>query len=1123
MHANKHSLAHTIINFTELLRHDTNMLAFYRENKGLKYVLVELYKKYGAKSRYIHIDPGISYALNHLARVLYLNKRINNLDEKVPIEKNLESKSKLVSKKQMLTNVIDGQSNNNELPRKCSHPDCFNEETKFKKFKECSDCMGRAAYCSSKCRKDHIAHHRRIECEGHQRQFRNRMVETGKKLSKNKSPSFKQTNFEALKQPLPLPSLQEHRHIYSRRVSENLNTGTNNLMMLDRGVSEPSSCASNQPANGKKLIKFSSMNDNCRRNWFTSTSGSNVANTESEINSGANALPTSISSSNRPHYIKNSNIKETKSFNPSMRRLSSGYHNEHRPSTEISKNCEPASSMDDTNGFSKPLKTSTVLRLNDLPNKQAMLSNSPKSHAAITSEPLWTNKYQESLKIQFSTDAKPNKVSESSSASTVTSGSSLSTASYESTHSSTHEQPNSKKIKVSGNEEKTGMPRIASFLSSEPANTLSSKRRHSSAAMTNSGQFIMTTSTKIITKTRRTQTIRLMPNEKEKAVIDDWKNGQEQQTEREANENDNQSTQTQTRKAKQAKIDQLKMIELQSELLYDQQASSKNNKIEEKYDIITSDEDDDSTELNERDEYNAETTSNDEDSSDESMSDDTSDNEIKNFVQMVGQDFNEDDEIESKRKWSNRNGRLGSVRSNLKGDNQRSKIDRFENRQMFDAEMFKDDKDKYGLNYDDEVDQESFFKTMKEFEKSIEFVENASSLTKPFSTCVQHQGTNAKGVDSSAIAIAYSKQMNKLPSGSLRAPLISMSSLCNDEQSIAAFENPKVDHSSSDEDEPFEEKHDEYNVNFVPSDANNKDNRNASSKETRRSNSKNINLIINNSIDSNMLANSFEQKQIATMSTQQSAGNVQVQSTIYENIAPERHFALKKIPKSLERIYENNPDANLNEFLDDDMSVFEKENDTFKVVNYKDFKKPLMASEILHQQVESDVPLSIRPIVNSTPILTDQNSQNALNAKRKQILNSNLNLTIVPSQQSGQAKTSGMSEFPVPLMPGPRAFPETQSKQAAKENQPPDSVEIIKGVESQQIKSSTENQANMKFAFVRLGPLDLSKISALENATTTIVAMPAPLPKNEIPKEIKKCLKEELKKGIKEKSMCSIQ
>lgn len=69
-----HSLAFAIITINELLRNDCKMRTFYRHHRHFKCLIVRLYKKYGAKSKtkFSLAYPGISYALNHLMRVLYL-------------------------------------------------------------------------------------------------------------------------------------------------------------------------------------------------------------------------------------------------------------------------------------------------------------------------------------------------------------------------------------------------------------------------------------------------------------------------------------------------------------------------------------------------------------------------------------------------------------------------------------------------------------------------------------------------------------------------------------------------------------------------------------------------------------------------------------------------------------------------------------------------------------------------------------------------------------------------------------------------------------------------------------------------------------------------------------------
>lgn len=75
-----HSLAFAIITVNELLRSDLKMKVYYRHHRHFKCLIVRLYKKYGAKSKtkFSHTYPGISYALNHLMRVLYLRPQMNS-------------------------------------------------------------------------------------------------------------------------------------------------------------------------------------------------------------------------------------------------------------------------------------------------------------------------------------------------------------------------------------------------------------------------------------------------------------------------------------------------------------------------------------------------------------------------------------------------------------------------------------------------------------------------------------------------------------------------------------------------------------------------------------------------------------------------------------------------------------------------------------------------------------------------------------------------------------------------------------------------------------------------------------------------------------------------------------
>lgn len=139
-HTNKHSLAHTIMTVTELLRNDENMKKFYRNHKPFKQLIIKLIEKYGAKSKYIRTDPGISYALNHLMRVLYIKSTSSCVVAKTTSTKSLKHKKDA---------------------RLCSYPQCGNEETKYKSFKECKYCSS-YAYCSRECRKLHSVEHMRV-------------------------------------------------------------------------------------------------------------------------------------------------------------------------------------------------------------------------------------------------------------------------------------------------------------------------------------------------------------------------------------------------------------------------------------------------------------------------------------------------------------------------------------------------------------------------------------------------------------------------------------------------------------------------------------------------------------------------------------------------------------------------------------------------------------------------------------------------------------------------------------------------------------------------------------------------------------------------------------------------
>ena len=130
-HTNKHSLAHTIMTVTELLRNDENMKLFYRYHRPFKQLIIQLYKKYGAKSQYIRTDPGISYALNHLMRVLYIKSTqptASSISSSTTnsIPQGLSVKNQRQESAKNLVNDFDDKRE----PKICSNPECKNEETK---------------------------------------------------------------------------------------------------------------------------------------------------------------------------------------------------------------------------------------------------------------------------------------------------------------------------------------------------------------------------------------------------------------------------------------------------------------------------------------------------------------------------------------------------------------------------------------------------------------------------------------------------------------------------------------------------------------------------------------------------------------------------------------------------------------------------------------------------------------------------------------------------------------------------------------------------------------------------------------------------------------------------------
>ena len=130
-HTNKHSLAHTIMTVTELLRNDNRMKLFYRYHRPFKQLVIKLYKKYGAKSQYTRTDPGISYALNHLMRVLYIRNMQKPGSQQGGNTPTATMHSAFKANRQQSAQQLNINTEfDSKSPRICSNSDCKNEETK---------------------------------------------------------------------------------------------------------------------------------------------------------------------------------------------------------------------------------------------------------------------------------------------------------------------------------------------------------------------------------------------------------------------------------------------------------------------------------------------------------------------------------------------------------------------------------------------------------------------------------------------------------------------------------------------------------------------------------------------------------------------------------------------------------------------------------------------------------------------------------------------------------------------------------------------------------------------------------------------------------------------------------
>ena len=170
---------------------------------------------------------------------------------------------------------------------------------------------------------------------------------------------------------------------------------------------------------------------------------------------------------------------------------------------------------------------------------------------------------------------------------------------------------------------------------------------------------------------------------------------------------------------------------------------------------------------------------------------------------------------------------------------------------------------------------------------------------------------------------------------------------------------------------------------------------------------------------------------------------------------------------------------------------------------------------LANQLVKAELPK------NSTPISTDLSTQQHLSAKHRHFLNAQLDLTIAPPKNLKKTNSPSEQVFRIPQVP-------PISEERSTFNPAPSQVENIKKIEkgyktstlksnSNLVINSEANKKKMGNQMLTSDILDVSKISALENATSTngyvVVA------KADMPKDVRKCLKDEFKK---DKKQCSI-
>lgn len=355
------------------------------------------------------------------------------------------------------------------------------------------------------------------------------------------------------------------------------------------------------------------------------------------------------------------------------------------------------------------------------------------------------------------------------------------------------------------------------------------------------------------------------------------------------------------------------------------------------------------------------------------------------------------------------------------------------------------------------IEEMEKFKVIKEYKKNLDFVKNASNLK----------------------SIASDKKNDD----TLKQPHIAVSSLYYDKDSTNFdldssdddYENVENDDDDDDDDDDDEDEDDQE-------DDDDDDDADTGKKIRKDSNKIKVNLITNCSVSSEVSNANANERQ----SDKKTSDFVDDEMSLFKN----ETLSKNKVSDCVTFKKPSLPDTRVSDQLPMSLQPVEIQSNEYLLKKNKIYNELKVFNNIGNLEntackgVQSELPK------NSTPIYPDNSTAALLTAKRKKMLNGKLDLTIAPV---ADLRTSNYGT----------------AKRIAKEN----------------FVTSTLRSSNNLITGVKKSPklmsvpgetLDLSKLSAIENASTNLISVA----KAEIPADIKKKFKEEIKK---DKTKCVIQ